>query len=92
MVSSFVIASLAKKIFSKAEKSESKFLSWYIIPILFALILSLILNLLKLILLLRILIFPLVGLSIKDNKFNRGRLEGVVYRDKEGKLRVGYPD
>ena len=28
----------------------------------------------------------------KDNKFNRGRLEGVVYRDKEGKLRLGYPD
>jgi len=28
----------------------------------------------------------------KDNKFNRGRLEGVVYRDKEGKLRLVYPD
>ena len=28
----------------------------------------------------------------KDNKFNRGRLEGVVYRDKEGKLRLGYPE
>ena len=28
----------------------------------------------------------------KDNKFNRGHLEGVFHRDKEGKLRVGYPD
>ena len=28
----------------------------------------------------------------KDNKFNRGRLEGVVYRDKEEKLRFGYPE
>ena len=28
----------------------------------------------------------------KDNKFNRGRLEGVVYRYSEGKLRFGYPD
>ena len=28
----------------------------------------------------------------KDNKFNRGRLKGVAYRDSEGKLRFGYPD
>ena len=28
----------------------------------------------------------------KDNKFNRGHLEGVFHRDKKGKLRVGYPD
>ena len=28
----------------------------------------------------------------KDNKFNRGHLEGVFHRDKEGKLKVGYPD
>ena len=31
-------------------------------------------------------------LFFKDNKFNRGRLEGVAYRDKDGKLRLGYPD
>ena len=28
----------------------------------------------------------------KDNKFNRGRLDGVAYRDKDGKLILGYPD
>ena len=28
----------------------------------------------------------------KDNKFNRGRLDMVAHRDKEGRLRLGYPD
>ena len=27
----------------------------------------------------------------KDNKFNRGRLDMVAHRDKNGKLRLGYP-
>ena len=28
----------------------------------------------------------------KDTKHNLGRLHGVVHRDKEGKLRLGYPE
>ena len=28
----------------------------------------------------------------KDNKFNRGRLDMVAHRDKDGKLRLGYPE
>ena len=28
----------------------------------------------------------------KDNKFNRGRLDMVAHRDKEGRLRLGYPE
>ena len=28
----------------------------------------------------------------KDTKHNLGRLDGVVHRDKEGKLRLGYPE
>ena len=28
----------------------------------------------------------------KDNKFNRGRLDMVAHRDKEGRLRLTYPD
>ena len=28
----------------------------------------------------------------KNTKHNLGRLHGVVHRDKEGKLRLGYPD
>ena len=28
----------------------------------------------------------------KDAKHNLGRLHGVVHRDKEGKLRLGYPE
>jgi len=28
----------------------------------------------------------------KDSKHNLGRLHGVVHRDKEGKLKLGYPE
>ena len=28
----------------------------------------------------------------KNTKHNLGRLHGVVHRDKEGRLRLGYPD
>ena len=44
----------------------------------------------------KILIIKTKSISIskffKDNKFNRGCLDMVAHRDKEGRLRLGLPD